>query len=156
MEYKKLEDQYKVNGLTENKLNALEDILNVYGLDVLEVEGYDTLTDENKNLYKKFILNFFNGWGLEARSTIKPISFNEVEELEHIGQENSDDGYVTTLLHEIYVIKNDGSKELFKVWENKEDKLEIKDTIKNRYLRFEYEIYGRKEWLHILNENEWY
>ncbi len=156
MEYKKLEDQYKVNGLTENKLNALEDILNVYGLDVLEVEGYDTLTDENKNLYKKFILNFFNGWGLEARSTIKPISFNEVEEFEHIGQENSDDGYVTTLLHEIYVIKNDGSKELFKVWENKEDKLEIKDTIKNRYLRFEYEIYGRKEWLHILNENEWY
>ncbi len=156
MEYKKLEDQYKVNGLTENKLNALEDILNVYGLDVLEVEGYDTLTDENKNLYKKFILNFFNGWGLEARSTIKPISFNEVEEFEHIGQENSDDGYVTTLLHEIYVIRNDGSKELFKVWENKEDKLEIKDTIKNRYLRFEYEIYGRKEWLHILNENEWY
>lgn len=156
MECKKLEDQYKVNGLTENKLNALEDILNVYGLDVLEVEGYDTLTDENKNLYKKFILNFLNGWGLEARSTIKPISFNEVEELEHIGQENSDDGYVTTLLHEKYVIKNDGSKELFKVWENKEDKLEIKDTIKNRYLRFEYEIYGRKEWLHILNENEWY
>lgn len=156
MEYKKLEDQYKINGLTENKLNVLEDILNVYGLDVLEVEGYDTLTDENKNLYKKFILNFFNGWGLEARSTIKPISFNEVEELEHIGQENSDDGYVTTLLHEIYVIRNDGSKELFKVWENKEDKLEIKDTIKNRYLRFEYEIYGRKEWLHILNENEWY
>jgi hypothetical protein len=156
MEYKKLEDQYKVNGLTENKLNALENILNVYGLDVLEVEGYDTLTDENKNLYKKFILNFFNGWGLEARSTIKPISFNEVEEFEHIGQENSDDGYVTTLLHEIYVIKDDGSKELFKVWENKEDKLEIKDTIKNRYLRFEYEIYGRKEWLHILNENEWY
>ncbi|NLK23797.1 MAG: hypothetical protein GX309_07430 [Clostridiales bacterium] len=149
MEYKKLEDQYKINGLTENKLN-------VYGLDVLEVEGYDTLTDENKNLYKKFILNFFNGWGLEARSTIKPISFNEVEELEHIGQESSDDGYVTTLLHEIYVIRNNGSKELFKVWENKEDKLEIKDTIKNRYLRFEYEIYGKKEWLHILNENEWY
>lgn len=156
MEYKKLEDQYKTNGLTENKLNVLEDILNVYGLDVLEVEGYDTLTDENKNLYKKFILNFFNGWGLEARSTIKPIRFNEVEELEHIGQESSDDGYVTTLLHEIYVIRNDGSKELFKVWENKEDKLEIKDTIKNRYLRFEYEIYGKKEWLHILNENEWY
>lgn len=156
MEYRGLEEQYKINGLTEYKLNVLEDILNVYGLDVLEAEGYDTLTEENKKLYKKFILNFFNGWGLEARSTIKPISFNEVEEIEHIGQEGSDDGYVTTLLHEIYVIKNDGSKELLKVKENKEDKLEIKDTLKSSYLRFEYEIYGRKEWLHIINEEEWY
>lgn len=156
MEYRELEGQYKKNGLSENKLNVLEDILNVYGLDVLEVQGYDTLTDENKELYKNFIINFLNGWGLEARSTIIPISFNEVEEIEHVGMINPDDGYLTTLLHEIYVIKNDESKELIKTWENKEDKLEIKETIKDRYLRFEYEIYGKKEWLHIANENEWY
>ncbi len=156
MEYKKLEDQYKINGLTENKLNVLEDILNVYGLDVLEVEGYDTLTDENKNLYKKFILNFFNGWGLEARNTLKPISFNEVEDIEYMGKEDPEDEELITLIHEIYVIKNDGSKELLKVWEEKQDKIEIKEIIKNKYVRFEYEIYGKKEWLHILNENEWY
>lgn len=156
MEYRELEEQYKKNGLTENKLNVVEDILNVYGLDILNVQGYDTLTDEIKKLYKNFILNFFNGWGLEARSTIKPISFNDVEEIEHIGMISPDDGYVTTILHEIYVIKNDESKELIKAWENKEDKLEIKDTVESRYLRFEYEIYGKNEWLHILNENEWY
>lgn len=156
MEYKKLEVQYKINGLTENKLNVLEDILNVYGLDVLEVEGYDTLTDENKNLYKKFILNFFNGWGLEARNTLKPISFNEVEDIEYMGKEDPEDEELITLIHEIYVIKNDGSKELLKVWEEKQDKIEIKEIIKNKYVRFEYEIYGKKEWLHILNENEWY
>lgn len=156
MEYKELENKYKSNGLPELKLNELEDILNVYALDVLEVEGYDFLTEENKNLYKKFIINFFNGWGLEARNTLKPISFNEVEDIEHMGKEDPEDEELITLIHEIYVIKNDGSKELLKVWEEKQDKIEIKEIIKNKYVRFEYEIYGKKEWLHILNENEWY
>lgn len=45
--------------------------------------------------------------------------------------------------------------------------LEVRDTIKplkisymndieGKYLRFDYEIYDRKEWLHVTTEKNWY
>ncbi len=156
MEYRQLEDVYKLKGLYELKLNVLEDILHVYDLDVLEVEGYEFLSENNKELYKKFILNFFNSWGLEARRTIKPISFNEIEAIEYMGKEYPEDEDLISLKNELYIIKNDGSKELYRVKENKENKIKVVDTFKKKYNRFEYEILGKQGWIHVLNENEWY
>lgn len=157
MEYESLKEKYKLNGLNDYKLYTLEDVLNVHGINPLEVEGYSTLTDDNKSIYKRFIINFLNSWDLEARATIKPLSFNDVEEVEYIGREDPDDiDYVKILLHEIYVIENDGSKELVKRFESKEEKIKITETIRNRYLRFEYELYGKDGWLHIISDEDWY
>ena len=42
------------------------------------------------------------------------------------------------------------------VSEDKDRKFKIVETIKKRYLRFEYEVYGRTEFIHVLSEKEWY
>lgn len=151
-----LKARYKDRGLNDFRINTIEDIFHLYNIDILKVDGYDLLTEEHKQLYKKFIINFFNGWGLEARETLKPISFNYVEEVEHVGKEDPEDGYVITLLKEISLIKYDGSMEVLTRQENKDNKLKVLEVYKNKYLRFEYELYDRKEWLHIVNEEEWY
>lgn len=70
--------------------------------------GYKNLSEQNKNLYKKFLYNFINVWGLETRATIKPLN--------------------------IKLIK----------------------TVKGHYLRFDYEIYGDKRWLHVTGPKTWY
>lgn len=78
-----------------------------------KVSGYDSLAEENKKLFTKFLTNFYyDAWGLEARKTIKALSIKECNDA--------------------------GSK----------------------YLRFDYMIYNRKDWLHVYkNKNgeiEWY
>lgn len=75
--------------------------------DISTIKGYDKLT-ANKEMFQKFLANFINAWGLEARETIKPISVRFCNDLE------------------------------------------------GKYLRFDYEIYGKKEWLHVTSTTEWY
>lgn len=156
MEYRDSKEEYKFNGLEKNPIHFLEDILNLYGVDVLDISGYSTLTKENKDLYKRFIINFLNDLSLKSRKTIRPLSFNDVEEKKYFGKEDPDEVDLNIILYEIYVIKNDGSKELLKSCEDKENKIKIRKTLKERYLRFEYEIYGKKEFLHVLNDKDWY
>ncbi|SHG89779.1 hypothetical protein [Tepidibacter thalassicus] len=72
------------------------------------VRGFDKL-EKNAELFKVFLKNFYNAWGLEARETIKPIS--------------------------VKYVKEKGG---------------------NPYLRFDYEMYGKKEWLHVTGSGTWY
>lgn len=108
MNYKQIENLYKNNGFDEYVLASPSDILKVHNIDVLTITGYDELTDEQKDLYKAFIVNFYNRWGLETRMVLKPIRIRYIKKRE------------------------------------------------KKYMRFEYEKNGEKEWLHIVNENEWY
>lgn len=156
MEYRYLEAKYKFNRLSDNKIESLENIYNIYRIDALDIAGYAKLSNENKDLYKAFIINFFNNWGLEARNTIQPLSFNYVEEVECFGKEDINDDSLIRVSQEIYNIDIDGKKNLLMVSEDKDRKLKIVETIKKKYLRFEYKIYGRTEFIHVLSEKEWY
>lgn len=72
-----------------------------------KVKGFQKL-GVNSDLFKSFLVNFYNSWGLDARETIIPISVKFVND------------------------KGD------------------------RYLRFDYKIYGRNEWLHVKGPGTWY
>lgn len=72
------------------------------------IKGFNKLK-ANADMFKAFLKNFYNSWGLEARETIRPIAV--------------------------------------KFEKNKYD---------GAYLRFDYEIYGRKEWLHVKSVTRWY
>lgn len=72
------------------------------------IEGFYKL-GVNADMFKKFIYNFYNAWGLEARETIQPISVK------------------------------------YK-----------RDEANGPYLRFDYEMYGRKCWLHVTGPRTWY
>lgn len=64
MNRSQLENLYKVNGLTDYKLNTADDLLRVHGIDYKAVNGYSGLDDLNRAIYAKFIINFFNAQGL--------------------------------------------------------------------------------------------
>lgn len=72
------------------------------------VKGFDKLI-VNAELFRAFLNNFYNSWGLEARETIVPL------------------------------------KVAYK-----------KDKANGAYLRFDYEIEGKREWLHVKGPNRWY
>lgn len=104
--YQVLQQKYEVLGLKELKVEDIGDIEKIYNIYPLQVVGYEELTADQQEEYKTFIINFYNGWGLEAREDIKPLS------IKHIKDED--------------------------------------------YLRIDYKIGNRKEWLHILKNGEWY
>ena len=72
------------------------------------VKNFDKLTI-NADMFKAFLIRFYNAWGFEARETIVPISVKF-----------------------------------------------CKDKSNGAYLRFDYKIYDRKEWLHVKSPYSWY
>lgn len=144
------------NKKVESILVTTQDILNLYGINLFNIIGYKMLTDNNKKLYKEFIVNFFNKFDIETRKNVKPISFNEIEEVEYLGENDEDDSSVIVFSKELYIIKSNGLRKLFKSSFNKSKNVGISLVLKNRYMRFEYEISGVKEHVNVLNENEWY
>jgi len=88
MNRSQVENLYKVNGLYDYKLKSTEDLLKVHGVDFQEVNGYKRLDDLDKQLYKKFIVNIFNGLGLESRATLVPKGIYFVEDIDYLAKEN--------------------------------------------------------------------
>lgn len=153
---------YKNRGLNNYKLQNIEDILIVHGVNVLETKGYENLTEKNKVLFKSFIVNFLNAWGLEARSTIFPTSINYVLDVEYLGKENEKDDYYVVLGNDVIimgVVEGDFlcTGEHLKNYKSEDYKhLECIETNKKYYLRFDYEIYDKADWQHVIKPAEWY
>jgi len=155
---------FEVNGLTDYQLKNTADLLKVFGIKLEEVEGFETLSDKNKDLFSEFILNFYNIHGIDNKLLIEIKSIFFVTEQETCLQKNNDDDYLsfykstTTVLDKdlkpLKLLKEYKDKSL----SNKEYKeVEIEPKF---YLRFDY-IWNyddgiKKEWLHVVNQNEWY
>jgi hypothetical protein len=158
MERKQIENLYKINGLTAYKLNSTGDILKVHGIDFRAVDGYNRLDDINRSIYEKFIVNIFNAFGLESRSTLIPKGIYFVEQTDLLAKENPEDDYYIVVGGVVMAIDRSGLKSVLYKWEDEDDKhLEVKESESTQYLRFEYEHQGRREWLHIIKDGkEWY
>jgi len=157
-----LENIYKANGLTDFKLKDTEDLLKVHGINY-RVEGYNRLDDLNRKLYEKFIVNIFNAFGLESRATLTPKGIYYVEEIDYLAKENPTDDYYIGVGGIVNVIDRNGMKSVHRTWNSENYKhLEVIEKPAKQYLRFEYEhgVYDdgepRKEWLHVIKEDEWY
>jgi hypothetical protein len=71
------------------------------------IKGYDKIP-LNAEMFQRFLRNFIQAQGTEARETKEPISVKFVKDKS------------------------------------------------GAYLRFDYKIYGRKEWMHVTGKNTWY
>jgi hypothetical protein len=153
-----LENIYQANGLTTYRLKTTDDLLKVHGVNYKNVPGYDTLDDTNRQIYEKFIINIYNGFGLDLRATLYPLGIYYVEDIDYIAKEKPDNDYFTVLGGRINYIDKNGNKRLLHEWEDEEYKHLPKTLDKPEYyLRFEYEMDGREEWLHVIKEGkEWY
>lgn len=152
-----IENLYKVNGLTDYKLKSTEDLLKVHGIDIKSVKGYDGLNDEHRELYEKFIINFFNQCGLDSRATLRPRAIHYVEEIELLAKEDPKDDHYILAGGVVNIIDKSGQKRLLHEWED-EDYEHLEKTINKvpNYLRFEYADGRRKEWQHVMGEDSWY
>ena len=164
MTRKQLEKLYEVNGLTDYRLKSTEDLLKVHGIDYKDLAGYDSLDDDNKAIYERFIINIFNAWGLDSRLNLLPKGIFFVEDTEYVVKENPENDYYNLAGQTIYTIDRTGNKKLLRKWEDEEYKHLKKIAEKpKQYLRFEYqhgtdaEGNPRNEWLHVIKEGrEWY
>lgn len=158
-----LEKLYEVNGLKDYRLKNTEDLLKIHGIDYREVAGYKRLDDLNRQLYEKFIVNYFNGYGLDTRATIIPKGIYFVEDVEYLAKEDPEDEVYTVIGGQVMAIDRNGLKTVHRSWQDEnyahlveefpESTIESKPK---RYLRFEYEIDGREEWQHVVDERTWY
>lgn len=73
---KSIEKYYEL-GINDFVLKSLDDIKALYNVVPEDTKGYDSLPEEKKEIYKEFLLKFFNSWGLDARLNLKPIEVKE-------------------------------------------------------------------------------
>lgn len=164
MTREQLENLYKVNGLADYKLQTAEDLLKVHGIDYKAVNGYAGLDDIKKAVYKKFIINFFNGRGLDSRAKLMPTGIYWVEDSDYLVKEEPSQDYYTVAGGIVYSVDRNGNKTLLHEWEDEEYKhFERKVEEPKTYLRFEYhhgvdaEGEPKKEWQHVVDVGKgWY
>lgn len=157
MKRSQLERLYRINGLEDYKLKNSIDLLKTHGIDYTEADGYNRLDDLNRQLYEKFIINFFNAQGLESRAgiTVKGIFF--VEDYELLVKENPADDYFNVAGGVVLAIDRNGMKTIHKTWYDENyAHLKTEEDKHKMYLRFEYEHYGSPTWLHVVSPDEWY
>lgn len=158
MDRNQLENIYLANGLKDFKLRTTEDLLKVHGIDYRNVDGYNRLDDLNRAIYERFIINFFNGQGLDYRDIV-PKGIYFVEDVDLLVKENPTNEYFTVAGGKVLAIDRNGIKTVHKHWVHESYAgLEITEGKPHQYLRVEYEHQGRSEWLHIMDVDgkEWY
>src|SRR5665648_864154 len=113
----RLEKLYEVNGLKDYKLKTTDDLLKTHGLDFKEVAGYTRLDDLNKLLYEKFIVNFFNGLGLDSRMALIPKGIYFVEDFDY-AVENPGHDYLAVAGGGVAAMDNNGLKTVHRSWKD--------------------------------------
>lgn len=77
--YDNLVKKYEKAGCDDLQLRNAEDIKKILKIDVEAIRGYDTLRIA-QGMFKNFMVNFLNNFGIQDRATIKPISVCIVKE----------------------------------------------------------------------------
>lgn len=162
MNRKQIENLYLVNGIDDFKLRTQEDILKTHGIKVEQIYGFNELGDIHKKIFKGFILNFFNGCGLELRSTLEPVSINYVHHTEYSFFDKDFDCRCSAGFKD-EIIMADGSLRFYNKYTPEDAKgKKIRTDSEQDYLRFEYyerdEKYreeARVSWLHVYSEESY-
>nr|WP_312289493.1 hypothetical protein [Clostridium chromiireducens] len=162
MNRKQIENLYLVNGIDDFKLRSQEDLLKTHGIKVEQIRGYENLGDIHKKIFKGFILNFFNGCGMELRSTLEPVTVDYVRHTDYSFYDE-EFGCRCSAGFKDEIIMADGTLVFDKKYTPEDAKgKKIKEDSTQDYLRFEYYEYGEKfkeeprvSWLHVYSEESY-
>ena len=165
MERFQMENIYKANGLNDYKVNDINDLLKCHGIDCNNLSGYKYLKEEDKNIFEKFIVNFYNANGMNSRMRMIPKGIYRVENVEHLVFDKEDKNFIVDSKTEVYELRNNGERILLKTYiSDGFNESDVGVVEKEQYLRYEYdEGYtnqdnnDRCDWLHIIDEGkQWY
>jgi len=73
-EYNVIQNKYIKANIEGHKFKNSLDVKKVLGYDFTTMRGFKTLSDDNKQLAEKLICKYINGYGLEARESIRPTN----------------------------------------------------------------------------------
>lgn len=118
-------------------------------LEKCDIKGFNELSKEQQETYRKFILKFIIQF---ERAVIKPVAINFVKEFDYVYIDKDEDCYVGL---GIEVFNQANNEVLFSNIEEDEKRKADKVNVKE-YLRFDYLIDDREEWLHVISDKEWY
>lgn len=154
-----LEKFYIDRGLTDYKFRDNNDLRTILNISFDSVSGYEGLDNINKEIYRKFIINFFNALDLEARTSIYISGIYYAEEKKYLAKELETQYF--TIVGEIvsYIDKNGDKVVLYKrLKDNKRNSsFVIIESEPIYYLRAEYMYKGQKGWFNVIKEGkEWY
>ena len=138
-----LELKYQSNKIENYKLRTIKDIEICHNINAKKILGYSKLDDENKKLFEKFIVNFYNSYSPAVRDTLTPKCVFIALQTQKINK----NGEVSFLTENI----TDKTKSEF---------VSISSIALKKgdyeYLRFEYERDASLIWLHIFLEDEFW
>lgn len=63
-----LERVYEERGLEDYKLRTVDDLFYIYGVKLSLVDGYSNLDEEDRFIFKNFVINYFNSNPLDNRN----------------------------------------------------------------------------------------
>lgn len=151
-----LEKRYLDFEIDDFVLKSVNDIRNVHGIDCRSVQGYAGLVHLDRVNYRTFIVNFFNRFGLDNRAMLKPLGVYWVESQDKVAI-TEDESLVWAGGTVVSVDKFKNRVVLDDWFDPEYTGCEIKIEKPEGYLRFEYMMGDRKEWLHIIkNGEDWY
>lgn len=164
MERFQMENIYKVNGLSDYKIKNIDDLLKCHGIDCDNLNGYKYLKEEDKNVFEKFIVNFYNAHGINRRMTMIPKGIYRVENVEYLVFDKEDKNFIVDSKTEVYELRNNGERILLRTYVSDGfNESDVREVEKEQYLRYEYdEGYvkdnnDRCDWLHVIDEGkQWY
>lgn len=81
--YKEVCALYEKFGRSDYRLRSAEDILNIHGFDIRETDGYEDLTQEQKELFESYCVTHMNSLGMNTKITMWPKSVHYVKEYDY-------------------------------------------------------------------------
>ncbi len=64
MDYSSLKEAYEKRNYDDYRLRTIEDIEDIYGLNIKSIKGYGLLSDRKRRQFQQFIINYYNTQGL--------------------------------------------------------------------------------------------
>ena len=163
MDRRQMENIYIANELTDYRLETLEDVLKVHGIDYKKINGYQTLSNVHKEEFKSFLIHYMNGLGLDSRMRFVPLGIHYVDQIVYSTKEDDEDGpYFIEVGRDIIDKSNDKMYKTYRS-EGYEEATVFDDEVKETILRIDfkeapyYEGDTGERWLHIIKDGtQWY
>lgn len=156
MDKLKLEKLYEKKGLYDYKIKTIEELCEIHYVKLNQVYGYNNLNKRDKQLYKEFLINYFNIHKLENRNII-PLRVFRVLEEEYVVDDFKIRGEIFVVKRLIYKINPNNEMELYEEYVDEEyvDSESRLGTVFS-YLSFVCVENGRHICIHIKKKDNWY
>lgn len=159
MNAKELMKKYDENMVDGYKLKNIDDLYKLHDVEYTSIEGFSTLNKSNQEIFKYFIVAFFNSLGLKNRANLIPKRVLLVHKQWWWIEEEQEDGEKKAVwIKEVHKAIDSAGDVIETITSDIEEEyieqLGESNIGEKVYLRFEFYLCGEEEWLHIEKDGQ--